>query len=152
MLARKHGIPVGVFAGVLNTFWHKRAYNWVWISTDSDKRHRVLVAVKYLAKRLKYYFCQAENDGTIETLFNRLLHPFVCFPPHFYLKDILTSVQSGYSATYGPRAGCVLRGRTKVIYVEIATSLWTLVKEFLDLFLRFRISNEPTIFHHMFLV
>ncbi len=77
-LVRKYGIPVSEFPRVFNAFWHKRAYYWVWIRTEPDIRHRVLVAVQGAVEILKYHlkegdFWQAENDQTIEAFVDKML-------------------------------------------------------------------------------
>ena len=93
-LVREYGLPVSVFPSVFDAFWHKRAYYWIWISTEPDIRQRVLVAVKGLVELLKYYlkeedFCQAENDEAVKALLNRMLHP--CAQYHSQLNEALPS-------------------------------------------------------------
>ncbi len=77
-LVKKYKIPVGVFPEVFNSFWHKRAYFWVWISTEPDTRHGVLVAIEGVVEILKYFlkednFRQAENREALEALVDRML-------------------------------------------------------------------------------
>ncbi len=77
-LVKKNKIPVGVFPEVFNSFWHKRAYYWIWISTEPDTKHRVLVAIQGVVEILKFFlkednFRQAENGEALEALVDRML-------------------------------------------------------------------------------
>ena len=80
-LVSEYGIPVSMFARMFNTYWHKRAYYWIWISNEPDMRHRILVAIQGLVELLKYSMkkddCwQADNSEALEALINRKLDPF----------------------------------------------------------------------------
>ncbi|XP_078384816.1 uncharacterized protein LOC144667296 [Oculina patagonica] len=77
-LEKKCKIPVEVFPRVFDTFWHKRVYYWVWISTEADVRHRVLVAIQGAVEILKYSlkkddFWQAVKGEGLESLVDRML-------------------------------------------------------------------------------
>ncbi len=84
-LVRNCKIPFGVFPRVFNVYWHKRAYYWIWLSTEPDIRHRVLVAIQALVELLKYHlkeddFRSAENEEMLEALVDRILDPSVEHP------------------------------------------------------------------------
>ncbi len=77
-LVRKYGITVSEFPTVFNAFWHKRAYYWIWIRTEPDIKHRVLVAIQGVVEILKNHLkkgdiWQAENYGTIEAFVDKML-------------------------------------------------------------------------------
>ena len=79
-LVSEYGIPVRVFSKMFNTYWHKRAYYWIWISNEPDMRHRILVAIQGLVELLKNHlkkddFWQADNAEELEALIDRMLDP-----------------------------------------------------------------------------
>ncbi|KAL9960425.1 hypothetical protein ACROYT_G033880, partial [Oculina patagonica] len=84
-LVRRYGIPFDMFLKVFNVYWHKRAYYWIWLSTEPDMRHRVLVAIQALVELLKYHlkeddFRSSENEEMLEALVDRILDPSVEHP------------------------------------------------------------------------
>ena len=86
-LVRKYNIPVEVFPGLCNALWHKRAYYWVWISTEPNIRRRVLVAIRGGLQLLKHHLTQhhfrEEKKGeTFEAFFDRIFDPAIENPFH----------------------------------------------------------------------
>ena len=93
-LVRKYNIPVGALPGLFNILWHKRAYDWIWISTESDIRHRVLVAIQGGLELLMHHLKQdnfwgRKNGETFEAFFDRIFDPAVEIPSH--LRHMLPS-------------------------------------------------------------
>jgi len=86
-LARKYNIPVGVFPVLCNALWHKRAYYWIWISTEPDIRRRVLVAIRGGLQIVKHHLKQdhlreGKNGETFEAFFDRIFDPAIENPFH----------------------------------------------------------------------
>lgn len=101
-LVRKYNIPAGALPGLFNILWHKRAYYWIWISTESDIRYRVLVAIQGGLELLMHHLKQdnfwgRKNGETFEVFFDRIFDPAVEIPSH--LRHMLPSgnfIQSMY--------------------------------------------------------
>ena len=86
-LVRKYNIPVGALPGLFNVLWHKRAYYWIWNSTEPDIRHRILVAIQSGVELLKHHlkqdnFWEGKNGETFEAFFDRIFDPVGERPSH----------------------------------------------------------------------
>lgn len=86
-LVRKYNIPVGVFPVLCNALWHKRAYYWIWISTEPHIRRRVLVAIRGGLQIVKHHLKQdhlweGKNGETFEAFFDRIFDPAIENPFH----------------------------------------------------------------------
>jgi len=98
-LVTEHNIPVGALPGMFNVLWHKRGYYWIWISTEPDIRHRILVAIQGGVDLLKHHlkkndfwendFWEGKNGETYEVFFDRIFDPAVENPSH--LNHVLPS-------------------------------------------------------------
>jgi len=93
-LVRKRNIPVGALPGLFNVLWHKRGYHWIWISTEPDIRHRILVAFQGGVELLKHYlkqddFWEGKNGDTYGAFFDRIFNPSV--KNHSHLGHVLPS-------------------------------------------------------------
>jgi len=86
-LVREHNIPVGALPGLFNVLWHKRGYYWIWISSEPDIRHRIVVAIQGGVELLKHHlkqndFWEGKNGETYEVFFDRIFDPAVEYPSH----------------------------------------------------------------------
>ena len=86
-LVRRYDIPVGVLPGLFNVLWHRRAYYWIWISTEPHICRRVLVAIQSGLELLKHHLKQddlweGKNGETFKVFFDRIFDPAVENPSH----------------------------------------------------------------------
>ena len=81
-LVMKYNIPIGVLPGMFNVLWHKKAYYWIWISTEPDIKCRVLGAIQGGLELLKHHLKQddlwdGKNGETFESFFDKIFDPAV---------------------------------------------------------------------------
>lgn len=156
-LVRKYNIPVGVFPGLFNALWHKRAYYWIWINTEPDIRHRVLVAIQGGVELLKHHlkqedFWEGKNGETFEALFDRIFDPTAENPSD--LSHVLPSgnfVQFMYKVADSFRKSSVedLRAIGRGYFDLTDSDASKIFDLILDVFFEPRMNNEPDKLHRL---